>query len=383
MKKVTIIMACMIAAMFSGVHAQDTLDGRILRENYFYYGQTPEHSIHPAHVSTFSVIDGEYGKRFYTDSSLTVYGIAAAVKEVHDLISICDTSSANAFEYLRLYVQEQDTLRWLRQVRVNPILNPIAYYAIFDSTPHPYLNNWIAPMYERYFDSAITLSDTFYVGMTEFNPHNYHYKDSIYNYRYRPLELCWNYADPNDDNYEFSRNRLIYCTYQRDTNNAIVSRTWQNGVEGASYFILYPILTPPDSDYVFDSQDTTVVNPGDTIVLGNDTIAMGDTLIVCDTTIVGGDTIVNYDTILTIGQADLMQRLTGVMPNPAAEKARVVSSFGMSMVKVYNAGGELVHSQRADGLYVDLDVSRWPAGTYLVRIHTPQGIATKRLVVSR
>ena len=94
----------------------------------------------------------------------------------------------------------------------------------------------------------------------------------------------------------------------------------------------------------------------------------------------------NVDTTsihLGAGEVSLKDRFTGVMPNPAAGKARVVSSFGMSLVEVFDLNGAAVLTRRTEGLYTDIDVSRWPAGTYLVRIHTPQGVATKKLVVSR
>ena len=135
----------------------------------------------------------------------------------------------------------------------------------------------------------------------------------------------------------------------------------------------FPILTPPDSNYVWDS--TTV---------GHDTTYLGDTLIVTDTVIIGGDTVITTDTILlSIQNGSLLDRLTGVMPNPAVGTAKVVSSFGMSMVEAYDMSGTLVHRQKADGLATTLDVRRWPTGTYLLRIHTPQGTAVKKLVVRR
>ena len=86
---------------------------------------------------------------------------------------------------------------------------------------------------------------------------------------------------------------------------------------------------------------------------------------------------------LGICAESLNDRFTGVLPNPAAGKARVVSSFGMSLVEVFDLNGAAVLKRRTEGLYTDIDVSRWPAGTYLVRIHTPQGVATKKLVVAR
>ena len=35
------------------------------------------------------------------------------------------------------------------------------------------------------------------------------------------------------------------------------------------------------------------------------------------------------------------------------------------------------------GLTATLDVSRWPAGTYILRLHTPAGTVGKKLIVRR
>ena len=70
-------------------------------------------------------------------------------------------------------------------------------------------------------------------------------------------------------------------------------------------------------------------------------------------------------------------------PSIASWTANVVSSFGMSMVEAYDMSGAIVHRQKADGLATTLDVRHWPTGTYLLRIHTPQGTAVKKLVVRR
>ena len=155
--------------------------------------------------------------------------------------------------------------------------------------------------------------------------------------------------------------------------------------------MIFPILLPPDSNYVWD---TTVV-AGDTTIVSSDTTMVGDTLIVsdttivCDTLIIGYDTIIRYDTIvyydtiLGIQENTLLQRLTGVMPNPAGKTAKVVSSFGMTLVEVYNMAGEKVHTLRLPDapLTATLDVGRWPSGAYILRIHTPQGVAIKKLAV--
>ncbi|MBR6291671.1 MAG: T9SS type A sorting domain-containing protein [Bacteroidales bacterium] len=55
------------------------------------------------------------------------------------------------------------------------------------------------------------------------------------------------------------------------------------------------------------------------------------------------------------------------------------------MVEAFNMAGEKVHTLRLPDapLTATLDVRRWPSGTYLLRIHTPQGIAVKKLVVRK
>ena len=95
--------------------------------------------------------------------------------------------------------------------------------------------------------------------------------------------------------------------------------------------------------------------------------------------------ILTPDTSVGIDTHNPLDRLTGVMPNPAAETAKVVSSFGISRIEVYNLAGERVHEQRVpDGsLSATLDLRRLPAGAYVLRIHTPQGVATKKLTVRR
>ena len=79
----------------------------------------------------------------------------------------------------------------------------------------------------------------------------------------------------------------------------------------------------------------------------------------------------------------MLGRLTGVMPNPAAATAKVVSSFGLTKVEAFNLRGERVATLRLPEapLSATLDVSHWPAGIYLLRIHTPQGTCVKRLTV--
>ena len=76
-----------------------------------------------------------------------------------------------------------------------------------------------------------------------------------------------------------------------------------------------------------------------------------------------------------------LERFTQMMPNPARGLVTVLSSYRLSRVVVYDLAGHAVLEQEDDGLTTTFDVSGLAKGVYVVAIHTPAGIATKRLVV--
>ena len=127
------------------------------------------------------------------------------------------------------------------------------------------------------------------------------------------------------------------------------------------YPLIFPILTPPD---------TTHVGPTDTTIV--------------DTTIVD-TTIVDTTIVDTVGISDvqLVGRYVALQPNPASERVRVTSSFGLQRIEIYNAAGARVREERASGYTATLDLSTLPEGAYLVRVHTPAGSTTKKLIVQR
>ena len=63
------------------------------------------------------------------------------------------------------------------------------------------------------------------------------------------------------------------------------------------------------------------------------------------------------------------------------EEAQVLSSFGIERIDAYTADGRCILSQEANGLQATLDVRGWASGTYLLRVATPMGTATKKLLV--
>ena len=79
----------------------------------------------------------------------------------------------------------------------------------------------------------------------------------------------------------------------------------------------------------------------------------------------------------------LLDQLTYLMPNPAADQVQVLSSYGMTRVEAYSLQGMKMADLRVRGLSATLDVSRWPRGMYIIVIHTPAGNVTKKLAVGR
>ena len=338
------ILFCLLALCCHGLAtAQDTISLHGPKKNYFdnYW------SLNTGDTFCVEHMRGNIAFGYATDDTLVVYGIAASlyldedyshsITELLRLYKRTGTAVSQLGESLEVYMEDAPTY-YMRQDFVQSVYSTF----IYDTAP-------VFPVHERYFAAPIAITDSFYVGIY---PSVNHYNNVCVSCFRRPTSVGIRLPIPN----------IMYTP--ETPSHPEVWHYYSDYVWGTPY--IYAILTPPD-----------------TTILSSDTTYIGDTLIVTDTVIFGGDTIITTDTILSIQNGSMLERLTGVMPNPAVGTAKVVSSFGMSMVEAYDMSGTLVHRQKADGLATTLDVRRWPTGTYLLRIHTPQGTAVKKLVVRR
>ena len=75
------------------------------------------------------------------------------------------------------------------------------------------------------------------------------------------------------------------------------------------------------------------------------------------------------------------ERYVAVQPNPATDKATVLSSVGLTQVEVFDMAGNRVLRQEVSGLSAKVDVAALPRGTYIVRIHTPMGTTSRKLLL--
>lgn len=81
------------------------------------------------------------------------------------------------------------------------------------------------------------------------------------------------------------------------------------------------------------------------------------------------------------GIAGIQDDGISVYPNPARGRMVVSVTDNCCHLELVNMLGVTVLSQKVAGSSIEIDVSRLARGTYLLRLHSADGIATKRLIV--
>ena len=83
-----------------------------------------------------------------------------------------------------------------------------------------------------------------------------------------------------------------------------------------------------------------------------------------------------------IDEAALSGMVT-LSPNPATDEVSIDSPVPMTLVEAYDEKGACILRQELNTQHSSLNTKTWSSGAYILRIHTPQGVATKRLTVMR
>ncbi len=434
MKRIILLAAMLYVAL--GAMAQDTLHSLYPKDGYFYQYWMDSEDIEVG-VLVYNTTGNNSLMGYEVNPKgdmLTVYGLACcfdtnALGYDTNFYYFTDTTLENVYEFAGLYERSADSLRLIAPpLMFRPGRDPLSHIFSYDGNIR--MRNDF-PMYEKYFDEPVTISNVAFLCHTMRTPHwqqdiydstgNRHVRGPKYRATYTYL-VDWD--SPWDESFE--QLRVMY-----DPND----NTWSFLPNYTRYrWLMFPIIAPPDT--TANPTDTLVVQPGytlsfhggDTIVLGGDTIvldsavtlAVGDTLVLPsgdtlvfhpgDTLVVnsgdtiffgpnstiffspgstiailggtgGGDNPGGDDPVVGLRQTDMVYRYTAVSPNPATGSATVTSSFGLTQIEAFDEQGRLVQTLPATGLKADLDVSSWPRGTYLLRIHTPLGTATKKLLV--
>ena len=304
------------------------------------------------------------------EGNLEVYGIAAmminpdsfyfspssyypTVQSYLDLYYPNDPSFDRCEESLLLFQYHGSPTPTMQQLGdslpVHILHTPVSYYFMSNTPPVGPEDMLRKPVYERYFSTPQTVHDTFFLGSTMGG--GFTKEDTIIWHHFRPEFNCLGFRH--------SYNETV-AAIRQDRYGA--PNVWDFYSNWECAYFIFPILTP--------APDTTV-NPGDTIINPGDTI------------INPGDTIVNPGDTLAIRTNDILYRYTALQPNPASNKVKVLSSFGISRIEAYDLKGRKVSEFRTPNseFKVTLDVSSWPRGTYLLRITTPAGQTTKKLLL--
>ena len=345
MKRLTLILLAVLPAMVGW--SQDTVQSP-LRDNYFM-NAVPSLTAYIGYVSQAGDDCGVQTKEMYSKDSLKIYGIAACLVTEADVYfpfemegpewdSMCthfwtqfrDTTTEECYEYLGIYLRSGDSLVPHREVMAHRKYDTPAYY-VATGRSQWYFDDFTYPIYEKYFEEPIVVADTFYVGSTQRSQQN-PFGVSVYDHM--------SFMLMRSSTSGTERHIFKYCWPDEGSVYWAWPQVWE---EDHAFYLIYPILTPdPNAPQEPGEQ------PGDTT---------------------------------GISQADMVSRYVTVQPNPVTEEAQVLSSFGIERIDAYTADGRCILSQEANGLQATLDVRGWASGTYLLRVATPMGTATKKLLV--
>ena len=289
------------------------------------------------------------------DTQMTVYGIAISSllfpSPYFEQMPVLDTSHEGWHEYARLYKPVGDSMILLGEGQYNMFDRPAVYLPtnkrdrVYDSASHRYVNTIITvpiPIFETYFDSAIILTDSFYIGSTHFNTTSGDVNGNYLRYpSWIPELMDISYSDTARV-HTLMQGDSIYRWYRLpDTNYTTIRLCYT--------VVCYPILTP---------------NPNHDTTQGLDTTQIDTTQV--DTTGIA---------------ARLLERYINVYPTVTdGGEVTVLSSFHLEGVEVYDAAGRMLSRQPASGVATTVDVSQLPAGSYVLRINTVSGSTTKKFL---
>ena len=368
MKKSAFVLLVMAAVACCEVKAQDTIHTTQPLENYYYFywhNYQPGDSIVCDVPIGYEVPENYEGIIMLTQSPITIYGIAvgAVIKYAdscfdklvwdsvnnryqgqdplgyYDADSVWHLIGDSALDetYMDFVIMQRGTqvTEVSEHLRLHMKYDTVAYY--LDPEFNYFIPNYYTckplPVYEKYFKDSVIVSDVFYLG-----GYNHSAERCIHNsQKYHEIMFSgWGNFDNVRTNY------VIHW--------ANLDGHWEE-YPGYVWQWLFPILTPNPNP------DTTTYIPPD------------------DTTHVPGDS------TQTSIRTNTWERYVSLQPNPASDEATVLSSFGIDEVEVFDMAGSRVLLQQASGLAAKLDVKALPRGSYIVRIHTPMGTTSRKLVV--
>ena len=385
----------------------------------------------------------EYARYLYTDSPLRVIGIAAAINTwlirriQHDTTYPWDNTFNDYFSLYEIDTATNDLVPLASKPWNKTQPRYLVQTTFFKELTRNRLGeNDFHPIFEVYFDSAITVYDSFYVSVTNNNS----YDDGTYRYayyfsapvgtfpQYRTGSYAWDMR-PQPNHFRRKVHRLYHPTQidefgATDTNWHTLGTTWN-----MVYFYMFPIIDT--SQYIQDTlcekpQDLGIMNlSAESVMLSwnggastqwelsvcpeeclpetgttsiwNNSVATLTGLqpetwyyawvrSVCDSTTASSWSerlrffVPSSSTPNSVEETEV-DRNTHIMPNPASEIVTVVSAFRIGSVEIWSISGQLALRQKTDGISTTIDISSLTKGSYIMRISTNHGMVYKKLIV--
>ena len=467
MNKQVIVLLAAIAAFLPEASAQrgDTMSFSNFRPWYYtdFWPEPHMLSKHPAHSETercafyrstteFVFHAYEHYAQLYTqrpkniqigmhsDSAITIDGIAIAMTRYYGLILHNYLSN----QYDRLQLMVLDSARNTIASGTTPFTDSLAggLFNIPDRVAymHPIYKDSLLYIFEVYFDSPVTIADSFYIEARAINnaldtsisvppirllEDHRHYSGGIWEDRgYRGLRIYtgpdylypeirmyerggWQFVgsvltDYNDSDEWYLRNinhlgetthgmTLVFPILATDcqspalrvenVNNRHARLHWEAGRFAQKWEVSYgPAGTPPGGGTVAQTLFTQHAMPN----LDPEAEYVAYVRSYC----AGHDTLwSDWGDGITFRLADVagLDPADGIAleatPNPAAKSAHVAASAPLLRLEAFSSAGVRMADLQASGMEADLDVSGWPSGVYLLRVHTAIGSAQRPLVV--
>ena len=345
MKKIAILLF-FVSAMNASMLAQDTIVANSPKDIYFY---TPWIERDTVILTSDAILRDQFDEAayaFHTSDTLQIYGLTISLQPQRHFSEYyyIDSTMDSLYSMVRLYEPNgTNNLRVIGEKCVHLRDSAIAYYLQLTQLNAHYYDPNIPlppiPVYELYFDHPVTVFDTFYVGYT-FERGTWDAETNTSTYKY-----CFALKGFQDGNERRPVKEPWVFGYHKTNNDTVNPWRFYSSICEPHRF-LYAIIAPRD----------TTVTPIDTIVNPGDSLA--------------------------IKPNDLIYRYTNVAPNPARNSVRITSSFGISRIEAYDLRGRRIYeSPQLSTFSFPLSTIDWPRGTYLLRITTPAGPTTKKLLI--
>ena len=365
----------------------------------------------------------EAASRFYTDTTLRVIGIAICG---HGIPSMAyDSTNMSLYYYsdsvVRLKIYEagdsvliplasgvanmNETDRWME---VTGFYRGEIYFG-HSRNPWPGNGDWIVPVTEIYFDSAVTVEDSFYVGFAPIHPN----KDLFFVY-YQLLwgnsSFCpfvgmaeydietyrWRYGPLNDNFFMFpiidSVGWSMYCDTMvcPEVEGLNVSAGYGMAVcswlgdtlsgHGKWQLSYGPVGTEPEDGQVITTTALSRVLNGLEDTVEYVVYVRG----YCGVCRKWGEwsegkvfRLRGPEGVLTAES----ERSVRMVPNPSHGRVEVSSDCSMQRVTVYDAQGVQVLMQKISDKTAVIDLSGRSAGLYFVTVYTTTGVVCRKLLL--